>query len=318
VRVVGRALHADGVHRLVPDPSYSLGHLVGGSGPRGLEAKPSWDAPLGGWEGHLPLRPHQDPRRGLLHRHPAADGVGLAARRPRVLLHPHRHHRPLPADARQGGLLPDGLGRQRPAHRAAGAELLRRPLRPVAAPRPRLHPRPSPTRRRKQPGPRSAGATSSSCASAHRRGREGLRGPVAPARPVGRLVADLHHHRRPQPRTSQRAFLRNLARGEAYQPRRRRCGTSTSDRGRPGRARGPRAPGAYHRSPSTRPGGGRRAHRHHPPRAAPGLRRAGRPPRRRALPAAVRHHRHHAAVRRRGARSSPTRWPSPTRAPASP
>ena len=35
------------------------------------------------------------------------------------------------------GLLPDGLGRQRPPHRAAGAELLRRALRPVAAVRPR-------------------------------------------------------------------------------------------------------------------------------------------------------------------------------------
>ncbi len=52
--------------------------------------------------------------------------VGVAARRPRVQLHPHRHHRPLPADARQAGLLPDGLGRQRPAHRAPGRELLRR------------------------------------------------------------------------------------------------------------------------------------------------------------------------------------------------
>ena len=41
---------------------------------------------------------------------------------------------------------------------------------------------------------------------------------MAPARPVGRLDADLHDDRRPRPHApSQRAFLRNLARGEAYQ-----------------------------------------------------------------------------------------------------
>ena len=40
---------------------------------------------------------------------------------------------------------------------------------------------------------------------------------LAPARPVGRLVADLRDHRRRAARDlSQRAFLRNLARGEAY------------------------------------------------------------------------------------------------------
>jgi valyl-tRNA synthetase len=119
-------------------------------------------------------------------------------------------------------------------------------------------------------------------------------------------------------RVSQRAFLRNLARGEAYRPRRRRCGTSTSDRGRPGRARGPRAPGAYHRLAFHRPTAATDLDRDHPPRAAP------------ACVALVAHpddERYqplfgttvtHAAVRRRGARSSPTSWPSPTRAPASP
>ena len=79
--------------------------------------------------------------RGVLDRHAAADGQRLAARRARLLLHPHRHHRPLPAHAGPRRLLPDGLGRQRPAHRAPGAELLRRALRPVAALRPRLRAR---------------------------------------------------------------------------------------------------------------------------------------------------------------------------------
>ena len=93
--------------------------------------------PVGGRR-HLPLRPHRHPRPGLRDRHPAADGERVAPRRPRVLLHPHRHHRPLPAHAGPRRLLPHGLGRQRPAHRAPGAELLRRPLRPVAPLRPRL------------------------------------------------------------------------------------------------------------------------------------------------------------------------------------
>ena len=88
----------------------------------------------------LQVRPHPPARRGLLDRHPAADGVGQPARRPRVLLHAHRPDRALPADARQGRVLPDGLGRQRAADRAPGAELLRRAVRPVAAVRPRLHP----------------------------------------------------------------------------------------------------------------------------------------------------------------------------------
>ena len=125
----------------------------------GLEAK--WSAV---WEAdrHLRVRPHVDPRPGVLDRHPAADGVRVAARRPRVLVHAHRPDRPVPADARQVGVLPDGLGRQRAAHRAPGAELLRRPLRPVGALRPRLHP--AGEAGRQAAAARSRGATSSRCA----------------------------------------------------------------------------------------------------------------------------------------------------------
>ena len=99
----------------------------------GLEAK--WTAALGSRR-RLPVRPHASARRGLLDRHAAADGQRLAARRPRLLVHAHRRHRALPADARQGRVLSDGVGRQRPADRAARAELLRRALRSVAAVRP--------------------------------------------------------------------------------------------------------------------------------------------------------------------------------------
>ena len=87
------------------------------------------------------------PRRDLLGRHSPADRERKPAHRPRLLVHPHRHQGALRAHARQVRVLPDGLGRQRPADRAPRAELLRRALRPVAAVRPRLH---APVRGRRQ------------------------------------------------------------------------------------------------------------------------------------------------------------------------
>ena len=64
---------------------------------------------------------------------------------------------------------------------------------------------------------RSAGRTSSSSASGwSQRGRAGLRGAVAHARPVGGLE---QHYTTIGPKAAagrQRAFLRNFARGEAY------------------------------------------------------------------------------------------------------
>jgi hypothetical protein len=78
------------------------------------------------------------------------------------------------------GLLPDGLGRQRPADRAPGAELLRRPLRPVAALRPGLQPpeKPDP----KRPDADLPAQLRRAVRAADRGGREGLRAAVAPAR----------------------------------------------------------------------------------------------------------------------------------------
>ena len=120
-------------------------------------------------------------------------------------------------------------------------------------------------------------------------------------------------------RTSQRGFLR-LVQTRPRLPQRvaHAVGRRHAHVGRPGRAGRPRAargvPQArLHRS-RRRPA----ADRHDPARAAARLRRRRGPPRRRALPAAVRPAGHHAAVRRRRCRSSPTSWPSPTRAPASP
>ena len=62
----------------------------------------------------------------------------------------------------KAGVLPHGLGRQRPSHRAPGAELLRGPLRPVPALRPRLSALLTSPAKTSSPFP---GAISSSCAS---------------------------------------------------------------------------------------------------------------------------------------------------------
>ena len=92
------------------------------------------------------------------------------------------------------------------------------------------------------PGPDLAPQLHRAVRAADRRGREGLRGALAPPRPVGRLVADLPDHRRRRP-------ARQPARVPA-QPRPRRglpvrgpdpVGRHLPHRRRPGRARGPRA-----------------------------------------------------------------------------
>ncbi len=155
---------------------------------------------------------------------------------------------------------------------------------------------------------------------ARRDRREGLRGAAAPARPVGRLDAEVRDDRRalaprqPASVPAQRHPRRGVQPGSADD-----VGHRLPHRRRPGRDGGPRAAG---RLPQDRVPAHRRQRcdrdRHDPPRAARRVRRARGPSRRRALPAAVRHDRAHPAVRRRGAGPSPTSWPSPTRAPASP
>ena len=249
---------------------------------------------------HLRLRPHAAARERLLDRHPAADRQRQPARRARLLLHPHRPDRPLPADARQVGVLPDGLGRQRPADRAPGAELLRRPLRPVAALRRRLHP--AARSRTPRSRSRSAGRTSSSCASSSssrtRRSSSQL------WRTLGLSVDWKQHYTTIGPKAqavSQRAFLRNFARGEAYLQEAPTLWDVTFQTAvAQAELEAREYAGAYHRVAFHRPRRRRRSHdRDHPSRADPLGRRADRAPRRRALPGAVRHHRHLAGLRRR-------------------
>ena len=215
--------------------------------------------------------------------------------------------RPLPAHARQARLLPDGLGRQRPAHRAPGAELLRRALRPVAALRPGV--RAARRSRGKEPGADLAAATSSSCAT--QLTAEDEQAFEELWRRLGLSVDwSLTLHAR-----STSAPARASAAGVPAQPGPRRglqrrgadaVGRRLPHRGRPGRARGPRA--ARRLPPASRSTGrdGDAVYIETTrPELLAGVRRAGRPPRRRALPAAVRHDGAHAAVRRRGAGRRP-------------
>ena len=106
---------------------------------RARRSRSEVDAPLGSRR-RLPVRSGAAAGRGLRHRHPSADRQRIAACRPRVFVHPHRRRGALPADARQGGVLSHGLGRQRPADRTPRPELLRRAVRPVAALRRRVCP----------------------------------------------------------------------------------------------------------------------------------------------------------------------------------
>ena len=193
---------------------------------------------MGGRRG-LPVRPVTAARRRLFDRHAASDSQRITARRTRVLVHAHRHHRALPADARQGGVLSDGLGRQRPADRAPRAELLRRALRSLAAVQLQL-----------RPAGYAAEAASLGLAAelhravqpAHRGRRKGVRAALEVPRPVGRLVDDL--------RDDRPARAARVAVGVPASARTGSClsgrsadalGCRLQDRRRAGRARGSRS-----------------------------------------------------------------------------
>ena len=265
---------------------------------------------------HLPLRPHPAARERLLDRHSAADRQRQPARRPRLLLHAPRPDRPLPADERQVGVLPDGLGRQRPADRAPGAELLRRALRPVAALRRRLH-------AAGEAGPQAAGADQP--AQLHRALR------ASSSRPTSRSSSRCGA--RSASRWTGRSTTRPSGRRPSWSASARSCATSpaarpTSRRRRPSgtspsRPRSPRPSSRRASTPATTTGS--------PSTGADGTPVHIETTRPELIPAVVALIAHpdderYAACSARPSparcsgsrsRSSPTRWPSPTRAPAS-
>ena len=202
--------------------------------------------------GHLPVRPDRPPGARVLDRHPAAHRVRVAARGSRVLVHPHRPDRPLPPHARAGGVLPHGVGRQRPADRAPRAELLRRAMRSVVAVRRGLR---ATGGAGQGAGPDLPPQLHRAVRAAHAGGREGVRGALHPTRAVRGLDPVLPDHRRQRPGRvpaglpAQHRPRRGLP-GRGTDP----VGRDVPDRGGAGRARGPREAGGLppHRVPPPR------------------------------------------------------------------
>ena len=191
--------------------------------------------------------------------------------------------------------------------------LLRRALRPLPALRPRLH-----AARRAGQGrhPGQPAQLHRAVPRAHGRGRAGLRGPVAPRRPVGRLDAAAT-----PPSTT-------AAGGPASA-----CSCATSPAARPTRSEAPtlwdvdyqtavaqaemedrERPGAYHRLRFD----DIEIETDHGPSCSPPAWRWWPTPTTSAIAARFGTTVHTPALRRRGAGRSPTTWPSPTRARASP
>ena len=178
----------------------------------------------------------------------------------------------------QQRLLPDGLGRQRAAHRAARAELLPRALRPERARTSRASRSSRPTTAARKEPPRRV-----SRAELHRavparspRGREGLQGALAAARPLGRLDATSTRRSTTAAAASRSSsFLDLLREGPRLQRRGAHdVGRRLPDRGGAGRGRGPadaRAPSTTSRSASRAAASVR--DRDHAARAAARLRR---------------------------------------------
>ena len=126
----------------------------------------------------------------------------------------------------QRGLLPDGVGRQRPQRRAAGADHARRALRPVAPLRPRLRGRADRPRSDRFP---CRGPTSWSCAptspSSSRRSTSSLWSTLGLSVD---WAHDVHDDRDKARRVSQHGFLATpRTRPSPTGPRDPRCGTST-------------------------------------------------------------------------------------------
>ncbi len=263
----------------------------------------------------LPLRPLEAAARHLRHRHPAADRLGVAAHGVGVRVRADRHDRPVPTDARTDRLLPDGLGRQRAAHRAARAELLRGALRPQPSVRSTFRG----AERAGRPAPRDrAPELRRALRAPRRRGRGPLRRAVAPPRALRRLVAHVHDDRQGQPaQLPTRLPALHHPRGGLPGGGADALGRRLPHRGRPSGARRSRAARRVPRGAVPPPRRHTGRDRDHPPGAARRLRRPRRASRRRPLHGPVRHHRRARRCSASRSRSSRTPSPTPRRGPAS-
>ena len=267
---------------------------------------------------HLPVRPHGAARRGLLDRHAAADGH--PARCTSATCSATRTPTRSPATSACAG--------SRSSTRWAGTTTACPPsagCRTTSACGATRRCRTTRTSRRRAEAARKQAIADlpaqlrRAVRPAHGRGRAEVRGAVAPPRPVGRLVADLHDRSASDAqRISQRAFLRNLARGEAYQAeaptlwdvdfRTAVAQAELEDR---------EQPGAYHRSRSAGvDGGDASSSRRRGPSCSPRASRWSRTPTTSATSRCSARGAH-PAVRRARCRCARTTWPTPRRAPAS-
>ena len=246
----------------------------------------------------------QRPAPDLRHRHPAADGVGLAPRGPRLQLHADRRAGPLPADARARTSSTRWAGTTTGCPPSGGSRTTTTCAASPACPyEPDLALAMADEATRKQPARRDlARELHRAVPRAHRRGREGVQGAVAAARALGGLGARVLDDQRPQPRAGAVELPRPAPPGPRLPGRGPDAvGRGLPHRGGPGRGRGPPAEGGL--PPRALRGGGRGLlrDRHHAPGAAARVRGGGGAPRRRALPGAVRQAGGDAAVPRAGA-----------------
>ena len=187
------------------------------------------------------------PRADLLDRHSPADGLGLAAHRPRLLVHAHRPHRALPAHARQAASSTPWAGTTTACPPSAGC----RTTTACAATRP------SPTTpdftppfeggdgksvEGRRPDADQPAQLHRAVRAAHRRRRAAVRGALAHARPLGRLDPELpHDRRRGAVHLAARVPPQRRARRGLPGARADPVGRHVPHRRRAGRARGPRA-----------------------------------------------------------------------------
>ena len=229
-----------------------------------------------GGAGHLPLRPDEDPRAGLLHRHPAADGERVAARRARLLLHAHRHRSRATSGCAAARSSTRWAGTTTGCRPSAGcrtttasAATRRCPTTPAFAPPEKPD--------AKQQVPISPAQLRRAVRAADRRGRD--RRFEALWRRLGLSVDWSQTYATIDDRVARRVAARVPAQPRARRglPGRgaRRCGTSPSaPRSRRPSWRTASSPAPTTGSPSTRADGAGGRHRDHPARAAP--RRASR------------------------------------------